>query len=123
MSNSELHPLKFETIFKDKIWGGTKIRDVLGKNFSPLPNCGETWELSGVEGNISIVKEGPYKGLLLTDLISQFGAKLLGQSVMERFGDEFPLLIKFIDAADDLSIQVHPNDEQASEKHQSRGKT
>ncbi len=118
-----LYPLKFNTIFKDKIWGGEKIKRILGKDFSPLPNCGETWELSGVQGNISIVSNGPLAGQLLTDLISSYKAELLGKSVFDKYGEEFPLLIKFIDANQDLSIQVHPDDEVARKKHNSFGKT
>ena len=68
---TELYPLKFDTIFKDKIWGGQKIKQILGKDFSPLPNCGETWEISGVPGNVSIVSEGPLKGKSLIELISK----------------------------------------------------
>jgi mannose-6-phosphate isomerase len=120
---SELYPLKFRTIFKDKIWGGSKIKTILGKDFSPLPNCGETWEISGVEGNISEVAEGPLAGKNLKELIQKYQASLLGTSVYEKFGDEFPLLVKFIDANDDLSIQVHPDDALAKERHNSFGKT
>jgi len=120
---SALYPLKFETIYKDKIWGGEKIKSVLGKDFAPLPNCGETWEISGVEGNVSVVSEGPLKGTSLTDLIKEHKEKLLGKTVYNQFGDEFPLLIKFIDANDDLSIQVHPDDELAKKRHNSFGKT
>ena len=119
----ELYPLKFRTIFKDKIWGGSKIKTILGKDFSPLPNCGETWEISGVEGNISEVAEGPLAGKNLKELIQKYQASLLGTSVYEKFGDEFPLLVKFIDANDDLSIQVHPDDALAKERHNSFGKT
>lgn len=118
-----LYPLKFETIYKDKIWGGEKIKTVLNKDFSPLANCGETWEISGVEGNVSKVSEGALKGRLLTDIIKQFGSNILGKRVEKAFGTEFPLLIKFIDAKEDLSIQVHPNDELAKERHNSFGKT
>ncbi|MDN5203525.1 mannose-6-phosphate isomerase [Fulvivirgaceae bacterium BMA10] len=120
---SELYPLKFETIFKDKIWGGNKINTILGKDFSPLPNCGETWEISGVEGNISVVSEGPLKGKNLKDLIDTYRDKLTGKKVYDRFGNEFPLLVKFIDANDDLSIQVHPDDKLAEKRHSSFGKT
>lgn len=118
-----LYPLKFKTIFKDKIWGGQKIRTVLGKDFGDLPNCGETWEISGVEGNVSIVDNGPLEGVALTRLLKDYGSDLLGESVYNRFGDEFPLLVKFIDANDDLSIQVHPDDKLAKERHNSFGKT
>lgn len=120
---SQLYPLKFETIFKDKIWGGEKIKTVLRKDFSPLPNCGETWELSGVEGNVSVVANGDLRGNDLTEVIGKFKADLLGKGVLDQYGEEFPLLIKFIDANKDLSIQVHPDDEVARKKHNSFGKT
>ncbi len=119
----QLYPLKFETIFKDKIWGGQKIKTVLGKDFGDLPNCGETWEISGVKDNESIVSEGPLKGKSLPELISEYQAALVGEQVYQHFGNEFPLLIKFIDANADLSIQVHPDDQRAKEKHNSMGKT
>ncbi|MCB0835624.1 MAG: class I mannose-6-phosphate isomerase [Bacteroidetes bacterium] len=118
-----LYPLAFQTIFKDKIWGGSKIHTILGKDFSPLPNCGETWEISGVEGNISVVKEGPLAGKTLTELIETYQGDLVGDSVYQKFGTEFPLLVKFIDANADLSIQVHPDDELAAQRHNSFGKT
>ena len=124
MTNKKhLYPLKFDTIFKDKIWGGSKIRDVLGKDFSPLKNCGETWEISGVKGNLSTVSEGCLKGLTLPEITAIFKEDFVGQKCIERYGDEFPLLIKFIDAAQDLSIQVHPDDKLAMERHNSSGKT
>ena len=118
-----LYPLKFDTIFKEKIWGGTKMKDVLGKDFSPLKNCGETWEISGVLGNLSKVSEGPLKGSTLPELIDEFGSELVGKKVLEKYGNEFPLLVKFIDAAQDLSIQVHPDDKLAKTRHNSLGKT
>ncbi|RYE95786.1 MAG: mannose-6-phosphate isomerase [Oxalobacteraceae bacterium] len=118
-----LYPLTFDTIFKDKIWGGQKINTVLGKDFSPLPNCGETWEVSDVEGNVSVVKEGALKGESLRDLVAQYKDELVGKHVYEQYGDRFPLLIKFIDANDDLSIQVHPNDELAKQRGSGFGKT
>lgn len=118
-----LYPLLFKTIFKDKIWGGEKIRTILGKDFSPLPNCGETWEISGVKGNISVVREGALAGKDLVALIDEFKEQLVGEKVYRQFGNEFPLLIKFIDANDDLSIQVHPDDKLARERHDSFGKT
>lgn len=118
-----LYPLKFKTIFKDKIWGGNKIDTILKKNFSPLPNCGETWELSAVEGNVSVVDNGELAGEPLDRLIADKGNEILGRKVIEKFGEEFPLLIKFIDAREDLSVQVHPNDELAQVRHQGKGKT
>ncbi|MDB5240629.1 MAG: mannose-6-phosphate isomerase [Spirosoma sp.] len=123
-----LYPLTFEPIFKDKIWGGQKIKTVLGKDFSgppdrPLPNCGETWEVSDVEGNVSVVKEGSLQGKSLRELVAQYKGELVGNHVYEQYGDRFPLLIKFIDANDDLSIQVHPNDELAKQRGVGFGKT
>ena len=118
-----LYPFKFKTIFKDKIWGGQKIKTILGKDFSPLPNCGETWEISGVEGNVSVVENGSLAGKSLNQLIETFKGDLLGEAVYQKFGQNFPLLIKFIDANEDLSIQVHPTDQLAKERHNSFGKT
>ena len=120
---NNLYPLKFKTIFKDKIWGGEKIKTLLGKDFTPLTNCGETWEISGVQSDVSIIANGPLHGISLTDLLGDEKEKLVGNKVYERFGNDFPLLIKFIDANDDLSIQVHPNDELAKKRHNSFGKT
>ncbi len=118
-----LYPLRFKTIFKDKIWGGQKIKTVLGKDFSPLPNCGETWEISGVEGNVSVVDGGILDNRKLTSLLDEYKGKLVGERVYDQYGNTFPLLVKFIDANDDLSIQVHPNDELAAKRHGSFGKT
>ena len=120
---SKLYPLKFHTIFKEKIWGGQKIRTILGKDFGDLDNCGETWEISGVEGNVSIVSNGWLSGRPISEVIQDYGSEFLGKSILKRFGEEFPLLIKFIDAADDLSIQVHPDDTLAEERKLGRGKT
>ena len=122
-NKSSLYPLKFDTLFKEKIWGGRKIKDILGKDFSPLKNCGETWELSGVSGNLSRVSAGSLKGSTLPELIGEFKGELVGHRVYEQYGNEFPLLVKFIDAAEDLSIQVHPNDSLAKARHNSPGKT
>ena len=120
---STLYPLRFETIFKEKIWGGQKIKTVLNKDFSPLPNCGETWELSAVPGDVSRVANGTLKGKALGELVKEYGPELLGSRVFESYGSEFPLLIKFLDANDDLSVQVHPDDELAQKRHGSKGKT
>ncbi|MBN2519562.1 MAG: class I mannose-6-phosphate isomerase [Bacteroidales bacterium] len=118
-----LYPLKFKPIYKDKIWGGDKIRTLLNKDFSPLPNCGESWEISGVEKEISIVKNGFLATNNLQELIEVYMGDLIGDHIYYKFGDEFPLLIKFIDANDDLSIQVHPNDYLSKERHNAFGKT
>lgn len=120
---NSLYPLKFKTIFKDKIWGGEKIRTQLKKDFGTLPNCGETWEISAVTGNVSVVSNGNLAGTNLAQLIKDHKSELIGDKVYGRFGEEFPLLIKFIDANADLSIQVHPNDELAKARHNSFGKT
>jgi mannose-6-phosphate isomerase len=119
----QLYPLTFETIFKEKLWGGQKIKRVLGKDYGNLKNCGETWELSGVSGNVSTVNNGPLSGQKLDQLIKEYGPELLGHRIARQYGTEFPLLIKFIDADQDLSIQVHPDDTLAEKRHQSKGKT
>ena len=117
-----LYPLKFEPILKERLWGGTKLKEVLGK---PIENdiTGESWELSGVKGDISVVANGPLAGTSLQEIIDQMPEELLGKGVVERFGKDFPILIKFIDAKQDLSIQLHPNDALAKERHNSFGKT
>ena len=117
-----LYPLKFRPILKERLWGGTKLKDVLGK---PIESeiTGESWELSTVKGDISVIANGSLEGKSLQGLIESNGEELLGKSVVERFGKEFPILIKFIDAKQDLSIQLHPNDELAKERHNSFGKT
>ncbi|NOU61459.1 type I phosphomannose isomerase catalytic subunit [Marinifilum caeruleilacunae] len=118
-----LYPLKFKPILKDKIWGGSKLKTVLNKDFSPLPNAGESWEISGVEGDISLVSNGTLAGNNLEELIEVYMGDLVGDHVYDKFGMEFPLLIKFIDANDVLSIQVHPDDELSKERHNAFGKT
>ncbi|MGB5237694.1 MAG: type I phosphomannose isomerase catalytic subunit [Flavobacteriaceae bacterium] len=122
MNKNKLYPLKFSPILKERLWGGSKLRDLLGK---PIPNnhTGESWELSGVPGDISVVSNGSLKGKDLQQLIDEYGDYLLGKAVTSAFGRNFPILIKFIDAAKDLSIQVHPNDELAQQRHNSMGKT
>ncbi len=118
----QLYPLKFEPILKERLWGGTKLKDVFGKTI-PSELTGESWELSAVPGDVSQVANGTLKGTSLQFLIDTYQADLLGNSVLERFGNEFPILIKFIDAKQDLSVQLHPNDELAKRRHNSFGKT
>ncbi|APQ19229.1 type I phosphomannose isomerase catalytic subunit [Maribacter hydrothermalis] len=117
-----MHPLKFRPILKERLWGGTKLKEVLGK---PIESdiTGESWELSTVKGDVSVIENGSLAGKSLQELIDSNGEELLGKSVVERFGKEFPILIKFIDAKQDLSIQLHPNDELAKKRHNSFGKT
>jgi mannose-6-phosphate isomerase len=121
MTNN-LYPLKFEPILKERIWGGQKLKSLLNKN-STSPNIGESWELSDVGGDTSIVSNGNLKGQSLKELLNIYGKDLVGHKNYKIFGNKFPLLIKFIDAKDDLSIQLHPNDELAAKRHNSFGKT
>ena len=116
-------PLKFEPILKTIVWGGEKIAPYKGIE-TEQKHIGESWELSGVAGNESVVADGPLKGKTIAQLVKEYKADLVGKHVYENTGDEFPLLIKFIDALTDLSIQVHPNDELAAKRHNgSKGKT
>lgn len=117
-----MYPLKFEPILKQTLWGGDKI--VPFKHLdSSLNGVGESWEISGVENNESVVVNGPDKGLTLADMVRRYREELVGEENYSRFGNKFPLLIKFIDAKQDLSIQVHPADELAKKRHNSMGKT
>lgn len=118
----DLYPLKFKPILKERLWGGTKLKDLFGKP-STSEITGESWELSAVTGDVSIVSNGELERTSLQELIDKYPVELLGKSVVDRFGTEFPILIKFIDAKQDLSIQVHPNDALAKERHNSFGKT
>ncbi len=120
---NELYPLKFKPIFKEKIWGGQQLKTKLGMDFGALDNCGEAWVISGVEGNPTLVENGFLAGNELNELVEVYMGDLVGEENYERFGLEFPLLIKFIDAADWLSIQVHPDDELAAKRHIGKGKT
>ncbi len=119
---NQLYPFVFEPILKHRIWGGGKLATVLGKEI-PDNRTGESWELSAVKGDVSVVSNGALEGTPLDQLIAQFPEELLGKDVYKKFGNQFPLLFKFIDAREDLSIQVHPNDKLAKERHNSFGKT
>jgi len=116
------YPLQFEPILKERIWGGEKLKTILNK---PITSkiTGESWELSTVEGDVSLVANGALKGKSLMDLIDETPNEILGTEVYKRFGKQFPLLFKYLDAREDLSIQVHPNDKLAKERHNSFGKT
>ena len=117
-----MKPLKFKALLKQTIWGGDKI--IPFKHLDDhLDNVGESWEISGVPGNETVVADGEYAGKKLNELVIEQKDKLVGKANYERFGDEFPLLIKFIDARQDLSIQVHPTDEIAKRQGKERGKT
>jgi len=123
MSSVALYPLKFKAILKSNIWGGKRLQSVLQKPIGQMETCGESWEISGVKKNISEVANGALKGEKLTDLIDKYKGGLVGDHVFKSFGTDFPLLIKFIDANQDLSIQVHPDDVLAKKRHNSFGKT
>jgi mannose-6-phosphate isomerase len=118
----KLYPLQFEPILKERIWGGTKLKTILNK---PITSdiTGESWEISTVEGDVSVVSNGILAGKSLNDLIQAAPEDILGTEVYKRFGTQFPLLFKYLDAREDLSIQVHPNDELAKKRHNSFGKT
>jgi mannose-6-phosphate isomerase len=121
--STTLYPLKFEPILKERLWGGNKLQTELNKSLGGRSNIGESWELSGVEGSVSVVSNGFLKGNALNELIEIYMGDLVGERVFQQFGHEFPLLIKFLDAREALSIQVHPDDELAQKRHQSLGKT
>ena len=114
--------IKFRPILKQVLWGGNKIIPFKQLD-ADTEQVGESWEVSGVKDNESIVANGQYEGMKLNDLVALLKGDLVGKENYERFGNEFPLLIKFIDASKQLSIQVHPNDEQAKAKGLKRGKT
>lgn len=118
----ELYPLKFKPILKDKIWGGTKLNQIYHKQ-STSSKIGESWELSGMEGDVSEVENGFLEGNTLNELVEIYMGDLVGEAIYEKFGLEFPLLFKLIDANDVLSIQVHPDDTLARKRHNALGKT
>ena len=117
-----MEPLKFNALLKSTIWGGEKIIPFKHLDVQQ-ENVGESWEISGVPGNETVVANGEYAGKKLNELVHELKGKLVGEANYQRFGDEFPLLIKFIDARQDLSIQVHPTDEIAKRQGKERGKT
>jgi mannose-6-phosphate isomerase len=118
-----LYPLKFTPILKEKIWGGNKIETILKHNISPLKNCGESWEISGIVDDESVVANGFLTENNLNELMEIYLTDLVGEKNYEKYGLGFPLLIKFIDAQDNLSVQVHPDDDFAQEKFGQNGKT
>lgn len=125
MSNQQipLYPLRFQEAYKQTIWGGNRIYQYKGTT-APAEGIGETWEISPMEGDASVVSEGALKGKSLIEVTEAYGSQLLGQQVFDRFGGKFPLLVKLIDSNQDLSVQVHPNDSYAEVRHDgSWGKT
>jgi mannose-6-phosphate isomerase len=117
-----LYPLQFEPIIKERIWGGEKLKSILNKPITSKIS-GESWEISTVEGDVSVVSNGSLAGKSLNDLIDAHPEAVLGSAVYHKFGKQFPLLFKYLDAREDLSIQVHPNDDLAQKRHNSFGKT
>lgn len=117
-----LYPLKFKPILKEKVWGGTKLKTLLNKVTSS-DIVGESWEISDVENNVSVVENGKLKGKTITDLVQYYHKYLMGDKVYSKFGNTFPLLFKYIDAKQDLSVQLHPDDALAKKRHNSFGKT
>ena len=122
MLDTTLYPMKFLPLYKNKVWGGNKIK-TFGFDYDPLPNCGEMWVLSGVEGNESVIANGFLAENTINEAIEIYLGELLGEKNYDHFGSQFPLLIKIIDAADKLSIQVHPDDKLAMERGMENGKT
>lgn len=119
-----LYPLKFKPFFKEKIWGGEKIKNVLHRPVENMDHCGESWEISAIEDNVSVVANGFFADENdLNELIEIYMGDLLGDQVYDQYGLGFPLLIKYIDATDDLSVQVHPDDNLAQERYGMNGKT
>jgi len=117
-----MKPFRFTPYLKSVIWGGQRIAAL--KNIeTERTDIGESWEISGVPGNETCVSEGSDKGLPLSALIDKYGSRLLGDKVYRQYGNEFPLLVKIIDARQDLSVQVHPDDELAHRRHNCNGKT
>ena len=117
----ELYPIKFKPLYKYRMWGGNKLKSELYKDISEN-NIGESWEISDVSGEETVVENGPLKGKTLKEIIEYFRGDLIGNNVYKKFGYDFPLLIKFIDAKTPLSIQVHPSNDVAKARHNSFGK-
>lgn len=117
----KLYPLKFSPLFYYRMWGGEKLKTILNKNYNEN-SLGESWEISDINKSETEVAEGALKGKTLKQLIQTFKGDFVGNKVYDTFGEKFPLLIKFIDAKTPLSIQVHPSDTLAKERHNSFGK-
>jgi mannose-6-phosphate isomerase len=120
---SELYPLKFEPILKEKIWGGSTLVSRYHKKGDPAAKYGESWELSAVSEYQSVISNGFLAGNNIEELIEVYMGDITGDAVFEKFGNEFPLLIKLVEASDDLSIQVHPDNSLARERHNAYGYT
>jgi len=117
-----LYPLKFRPVYKSKVWGGSKIREIKGDKKVP-DNCGESWEISAVQGDMSVVSNGFLKGNSIEEIIDIYMGEIVGDKVFDKFGIEFPILLKIIEAKENLSVQVHPDNKIAAERHNAWGKT
>lgn len=113
---------RFEPLLKQTLWGGDKIISFKHLDVQ-MERVGESWEISGVNGSETVVADGQYRGMRLNELVHELKGRLVGEENYQRFGDEFPLLVKFIDACQDLSIQVHPDDETAHRLGKPHGKS
>lgn len=122
MEQYNIYPLIFKPILKDRIWGGQNLNKLFNK---PIQSntTGESWEISVVADNESIIENGCYKEKKITELIHNYPVEVLGTNVYNQFGANFPLLFKFLDAQQNLSIQLHPNDTLSQKRHNSFGKT
>ncbi len=117
-----LYPIKFYPVYKEKVWGGDKIKAL--KNEKDIPaKCGESWEISGVQGDVSVVKNGFLKDNTIEEIIEVYMGDMVGDKIFEKFAYEFPILLKIIEANENLSIQVHPDDATAEQRHNARGKS
>ncbi|MBR1770100.1 MAG: class I mannose-6-phosphate isomerase, partial [Bacteroidales bacterium] len=123
MEERGIYPLKFMPLFKDKVWGGNKIKDIVGVDYSPLERCGELWVLSALEGQETVVENGFLAECTLPEVIEMYMDELVGEENFDRFSSDFPLLIKLIDAKENLSVQVHPDDDYAYKNGMTNGKT
>src|SRR5699024_10858596 len=119
---NKLYPLKFQPILKEKVWGGEKLKTILQKNTN-FDKTGESWEISAIENSVSKVKNGSLKNYNLTELLKIYKERLVGKKIYKTYGEKFPLLFKFLDADQNLSLQLHPNDEIAKKRHNSFGKS
>jgi mannose-6-phosphate isomerase len=120
---NSLYPIRFRPVIKETLWGGSALRERFGKKAKAGTTVGESWEICGMPGASSVVANGFLRGNTLEEIMEVYMGDLVGDAVYEKYGNEFPLLIKFIDARDTLSIQVHPDDRLAAERHHAWGKT
>jgi mannose-6-phosphate isomerase len=118
----KVYPFKFVPVLKEIIWGGSKLKSCYNKQ-TLSDSIGESWEISGISDSVSVISNGEFKGSLLTDILKINAVEIMGERLAKKFGTEFPLLVKLIDAQENLSVQVHPNDELAKKRHNSFGKT